>query len=142
MKSNPPLFRRLDHIAIVVRDTDEALSFYRDTMGLPVLLSEEIKSGQVRLTHLDMGNLHLQLVEPLTDDHPLMNHLNENGEGLHHLCFETDNVKTTLDGLHERGLKPKSETPHDGPRGKKAGFIDPSTTRGVIWELTNSGPEE
>ncbi|QDT08386.1 Glyoxalase/Bleomycin resistance protein/Dioxygenase superfamily protein [Planctomycetes bacterium K23_9] len=131
-----PMFRKLDHIAIVVRDTDEALKFYRDTLGLPLVLSEEIPTGNVRLTHLDMGNLHLQLVEPLTDDHPLQAHLEKHGEGLHHLCFETDNVAKTLQSLPNRGLRAKSETPHDGPRGRKAGFIDADTTRGVVWEMT------
>lgn len=139
MSNSSPLFRRLDHVAIVVRSTEEALGFYRDTLGLPVLLSEEIQSGKVRLTHLDMGNLHLQLVEPLTEDHPLTKHLNENGEGLHHLCFETENVESTLGGLPTRGLQPKSDVPHDGPKGKKAGFIDPTTTRGVVWEMTDRG---
>ena len=90
-----PLFNKLDHIAIVVKDTEEALKFYRDTLGLPLILSEEIPTGNVRLTHLDMGNLHLQLVEPLTEDHPLQDHLKQHGEGLHHLCFETDNVAKT-----------------------------------------------
>ncbi len=132
-----PLFRKLDHIAIVVRDTDQALTFYRDTLGLPLVLSEEIPSGNVRLTHLDMGNLHLQLVQPLTDDHPLHDHLEKHGEGLHHLCFQTDKVTETLNGLADRGLKPKSHTPHDGPCGRKAGFIDAETTRGVIWEMTS-----
>lgn len=134
-----PLFRKLDHIAIVVRDTDEALTFYRDTLGLPVVIDERIESGKVRLTHLDMGNLHLQLVQPLTDDHPLQAHLSQHGEGLHHLCFATDKVKQTLDALPDRGLAAKSEVPHDGPRGRKAGFIDATTSRGVIWEMTDSG---
>lgn len=131
-----PLFNKLDHIAIVVKDTEKALEFYRDTLGLPLILSEEIPTGNVRLTHLDMGNLHLQLVEPLTEDHPLQDHLKQHGEGLHHLCFETDNVSKTLQALPERGLKAKSDTPHDGPRGRKAGFVDASTSRGVIWEMT------
>ncbi|MGB7344611.1 MAG: VOC family protein [Pirellulaceae bacterium] len=131
-----PLFRKLDHIAIVVRDTEEALKFYHGTLGLPLVLSEEIPTGNVRLTHLDMGNLHLQLVQPLTDDHPLQAHLEKHGEGLHHLCFETDKVSETLAALPDRGLKAKSDTPHDGPRGRKAGFIDAETTRGVIWEMT------
>jgi len=131
-----PLFNRLDHIAIVVRDTDEALLFYRDTLGLPLILSEEIPSGGVRLTHLDMGNVQLQLVQPLTDDHPLRQHLEQNGEGLHHLCFETDDVAKTLDKLPERNLAARSPTPHDAPKGRKAGFIDPETTRGVLWEMT------
>ncbi|MCC9658751.1 VOC family protein [Rhodopirellula halodulae] len=137
--SQPPLFHRLDHIAIVVRDTDEALAFYRDQLGLSVLIDERIESGQVRLTHLDMGNLHLQLVQPLTEDHPLQEHLKQRGEALHHLCFECDDVKKTFDQLSDRSMKPKSETPHDGVLGKKAGFIDPQTTRGVVWEMT--GPQ-
>ena len=134
--SETPLVRQLDHIAIVVEDTEQALTFYRDTLGLPVVLSEEIPTGNVRLTHLDMGNVHLQLVQPLTEDHPLAFHLKEHGEGLHHLCFQTEDVASTLASLSERGLKPKSEIPHDAPRGRKAGFIDPETTRGVVWEMT------
>ncbi len=132
-----PLFKKLDHIAIVVRDTEDALKFYQGTLGLPLVLSEVIETGNVRLTHLDMGNLHLQLVEPLTDDHPLQTHLEKHGEGLHHLCFETDSVDQTLASLPNRGLKAKSDIPHDGPRGRKAGFIDADTTRGVIWEMTS-----
>lgn len=131
-----PLFKKLDHIAIVVRDTDEALSFYRDVLGLPVVIDEKIESGNVRLTHLDMGNLHLQLVQPLTDDHPLQDHLSSKGEGLHHLCFQTDGVQRTLESLPDRGLAAKSLVPHDGPLGRRAGFIDAETSRGVIWEMT------
>ncbi|MEM1225128.1 MAG: VOC family protein [Planctomycetota bacterium] len=135
-----PLFDRLDHIAIVVRSTDEALTFYRDTLGLEVVIDEEIESGQVRLTHLDMGNVQLQLVQPLTSDHPLQAHLDQHGEGLHHLCFQTDDVQATLKGLPQRHLKAKSEVPHDGPLGRKAGFIATDTTRGVLWEMTGRQP--
>lgn len=134
--TQPPLFNQLDHIAIVVRDTDQALAFYRDTLGLPVLVSEEIPTGNVRLTHLDMGNVRLQLVQPLTDDHPLQAHLDQHGEGLHHLCFQTNDVVQTLSELPDRRMRAKSEIPHDAPRGRKAGFIDPETTRGVLWEMT------
>ena len=65
------MFKSLDHIAIVVHDTDAALGFYRDQLGLPVVVDEVIASGGVRLTHLDLGNIHLQLVQPTTADHPL-----------------------------------------------------------------------
>ena len=138
--NHSPLFRRLDHVAIVVRDVDAALSLYRDTMGLPVVIDEVIESGGVRLTHLDMGNVTLQLVQPLSPDHPLSKHLDQHGEGLHHLCFETDDVAETLAALPDRQLAAKSMTPHDGPRGKKAGFIDAATTGGVVWEMTDRGP--
>jgi len=57
--------RRLDHVAILVRSTDEALQFYEGHLGLTVHSSEEIESPHVRLTYLDLGNAFLQLLEPL-----------------------------------------------------------------------------
>ena len=135
-RMSDPLIRHLDHIAIVVADTEEALQFYHGTLGLPLVFSEVLPAEKVRLTHLDLGNLYLQLVEPLTDDHPLREHLASHGEGLHHLCFRTDDVEETLSALPERNLKARNMTPHSGPRGRQAGFIDPELTRGVIWEMT------
>lgn len=131
------MFKSLDHIAIVVQDTDEALGFYRDRLGLPVVVDEVIDSGGVRLTHLDLGNIHLQLVQPLTEDHPLQEHLRERGEGLHHLCLLVDDVQETISLLPENGLAARPAPPHDGPNGRQAAFMDPSTTRGVIWEMTS-----
>lgn len=139
------MFQSLDHIAIVVQDTDAALTFYRDTLGLPLLFSEEIKSAGVRLTHLDMGNVHLQLVQPLDDDHPLQQHLQEHGEGLHHLCLYVEDVEKAVEWFPSRGLAARNATPHAGPRGRSAAFIDPTTTRGVLWEVTSdpkTQPEE
>lgn len=130
------VFKSLDHIAIVVQDTEEALGFYRDTLGLPVVVDERIESGGVRLTHLDLGNIHLQLVQPLIPDHPLQAHLKERGEGLHHLCFLVDDVEQTLRTLPKGELAARDAPPHDGPNGRKAAFLDPATTRNVIWELT------
>jgi methylmalonyl-CoA/ethylmalonyl-CoA epimerase len=130
------MFKHLDHIAIVVGDTEEALGFYRDRLGLPLILSEVIEEAGVRLTHLDLGNVHLQLVEPLREDHPLQQHLERHGEGLHHLCLRVDDVSEAVRRLPQFGLAPKSTEPHRGPRGRKAAFVDPATTRGVLWEMT------
>ena len=83
----------LDHLAIAVPDTEQALKLWRDTLGFPVLYSEDVNGGTVRLTHLDLGNTQLQLVQPLTPDHPLQTWLKSNGSGLHHLCLAVDNVE-------------------------------------------------
>ena len=76
-----PIFRALDHIAIVVPDTEQALQIWRDRAGLRLLYSEVVNEGTVRLTHLDLGNTQLQLVEPLTPDHPLQAGLRLRGPG-------------------------------------------------------------
>ena len=131
------MFKSLDHIAIVVQSTDDALAFYRDQLGLPVVIDEVIEDAGVRLTHLDLGNVHLQLVQPLNETHPLQKHLSERGEGLHHLCFHVDDVHSAISKLPEMGIAAMDKPPHSGPNHRKAAFMDPKSTRGVIWEITS-----
>lgn len=125
-------FQGLDHVAIVVPDTDSALALWRDTFGLKVLYSEDVNGGTVRLTHLDLGNTHLQLVQPLTPDHPLQAWLSRNGAGLHHLCFGVEDV------AEAKAAAPVPAAPnmHQGTQGKRALFLDQTATQGVQVELT------
>lgn len=134
------MFKQLDHLAIVVRDTDESLKFYRDVLGLPILFSEILPDQPVRLTHLDMGNTHLQLVQPLTDEHPLQGWLDEHGEGLHHFCFYVDDVTQMIQELPKHGIPSRDKSARSGPNGREAAFIEPENTRGVLIEIT-SDPE-
>lgn len=122
----------LDHIAIAVPDTEAALKVWRDVFGLPVLYSEEVNGGTVRLTHLDLGNTQLQLVQPLTPDHPLQAWLVNNGPGLHHLCLKVDDVGETM----AASPVPTARNMHQGTQGKRALFLDKSATHGVQVELT------
>jgi methylmalonyl-CoA/ethylmalonyl-CoA epimerase len=124
--------RRLDHVAIVVRSTESALSFYQGRLGLRVHSSEEIAAPHVRLTYLDTGNAYLQLVEPLDPDSPLVTWLDEHGEGLHHICFAVDDVARAVADLSD-----------DGPaaalgsgRGRPSAFVTASESNGVQIECT------
>ena len=130
-----PTFRSLDHLAIVVNDTEEALKTWRDRVGLKVLFSEDVNGGTIRLTHLDLGNTHLQLVEPLSEDHPLARWLSDNGPGLHHFCLNVDSVSQAFVDLPQQGL-PVAEASHQGTNGKRALFLNPSATAGVQLEVT------
>ncbi len=132
------MFKKLDHIAIAVRNTEDALTFYQDTLKLPLLHSEVLAGPGVRLTNLDMGNVELQLVEPLTADHPIAKFLDERGEGLHHLCWNSeDDIETAMQNLNSFGLAAKANEPHSAPNGGSAAFVDPKRTRGVLWEITS-----
>ncbi len=122
----------LDHFAIAVPDTEEALKLWRDTFGFPVLYSEDVNGATVRLTHLDLGNTHLQLVEPLTLDHPLQAWLKANGSGLHHICFNVDDVAAAGDA----SPVPTAPNPHQGTQGKRALFLDRNATQNIQVELT------
>jgi methylmalonyl-CoA/ethylmalonyl-CoA epimerase len=131
------LFQGLDHIAIVVSSTEDALAFYRDRLGFPVVASEIVNDPPVRLTHLDMGNAHLQLVEPMTPDQPLNDFLAQRGEALHHICFKVDNVPQAMADLPRHGLQPRAPIAHAGVNGRQAAFIDPAGTRGILIEITS-----
>jgi methylmalonyl-CoA/ethylmalonyl-CoA epimerase len=128
-------FLGLDHFAIVVPDTDEALKLWRDKLRFPLLYSEVVNNGAVRLTHLDLGNTHLQLVEPLTPDHPLRAWLTKNGgAGLHHFCLRVADVAAAHSALTADGLV--TAQPHQGTQGKRALFLDKNATDGVQVEVT------
>ncbi len=132
-----PVFRSLDHLAIVVPDTEEALKTWRDLVGLKLLYSEVVNQGTIRLTHLDLGNTQLQLVQPLTADHPLQKWLDQHGPGLHHFCFKVDRVEQAFAELPPLGL-PTAPAIHQGTQGKRALFLDKSATQGVQVEVTGS----
>lgn len=129
------LFKGLDHIAIAVPDTEAALKLWRDKLGFQVLFSEYVNGETVRLTHLDLGNTHLQLVQPLASDHPLQDWLRKNGPGLHHFCLRVDEVAVAMRGSAKLGL-PTAPAPHQGTQGKRAVFLEKSHTQGVQVELT------
>ncbi len=130
------MFEGFDHVAIVVKNTEDALRFYRDKLGLPLLFSEVMEDQKVRLTHLDLGGGHLQLVEPLTPEHPLSEYLRKHGEGLHHLCLRVNNVPDAIANLPKEGLVSRDPKPRSGPRGRQSAFLKPETTRGVLIEVT------
>jgi len=125
-------YQGLDHLAIAVPDTEAALKLWRDKFGLKVVYSEDVNGGTVRLTHLDLGNTQLQLVQPLTPEHPLQAWLAKNGPGLHHLCLKVEDVGEAM----KVSPVPPAPKPHQGTQGKRAVFLDKSATQGVQVELT------
>ncbi len=124
----------LDHLAIAVQDTEKALELWRDTFGFEVVCSEIVNKGTVRLTHLDLGNTHLQLVEPVVADHPLQDWLRENGSGLHHFCLKVDNVDEAM----QSSPVDTAPAPHQGTQGKRALFLNKDQTDGIIVEVTGA----
>lgn len=131
------MFTSLDHLAIVVANTEEALRIYRDRLGLPFLFTEVLEEQGVRLTHLNLGNCHLQLIEPLTQDHPLRAALKPGINPLHHLCLKVNSVPEALQELPSNGIKVRDTTPRRGPNQRKAVFLDPSSTGDVLFEITS-----
>ena len=126
------LDRRLDHVAIDVRSTEEALRFYEGDLGLHVHSSEVIEAPRVRLTYLDAGNAFLQLVEPLDETSSIAAWLEEHGEGIHHVCFGVDDVERAVAAMSD----PDAEVVLGNGRGRVSSFVSARGSHGVRIECT------
>ncbi len=133
-----PTLRRLDHVAVAVRDTDDALAYFRDRLGLAVAHTEELATPHVRLTYLDAGNAFVQLLEPLDPDGDLARWLDEHGEGLHHVCFGVDDVLGAAAELAADGAAPT----RGSGRGRVSAFVPGPIEHGVRVECTQFRREE
>lgn len=129
--------RRIDHVAIIVNNIENALEFYRDVLGIVPTSIKEVASEQVRIAFLPLGGPEgskVELVEPLDADSSLAKFLQKRGEGLHHICFEVEDVDTTLHELREKGASILDEQPRPSADGR-AIFLHPRGTHGVLIEL-------
>lgn len=129
--------KRIDHVAIIVRDIEQALTFYRDTLGIQPSEIKEVPSEQVRIAFLPMGGpagSEIELIEPTTSDSSLSKYLEKRGEGLHHICLEVDNIDAALQEMQEKGAPVLDKQPRIAAEGR-AIFLHPKGTNGVLLEL-------
>jgi methylmalonyl-CoA/ethylmalonyl-CoA epimerase len=126
--------RRIHHVGIVVQHLKEGYRFYRDILGLPLVREAEIADQGVRAALLAAGDSEVELLEPLGAATPVGRFLARRGEGLHHVCFETDDVGASLADLAARGVPLLDRVPRPGLAGQ-IGFLHPSACSGVLVEL-------
>jgi methylmalonyl-CoA/ethylmalonyl-CoA epimerase len=126
---------RVHHIAIAVDSIAAALPAFADALGLTVTHTEEVDSQGVRVAVLAVGATWLELVEPMNEASPIRRFLSRHGEGIHHICFEVDDLKATLEQLKERGMRLVDDKPRRGVEGARIAFVHPSSTHGVLIEL-------
>jgi len=126
---------RLDHVAIVVRDIEETLAFYRDILGLELADIKEEPYQAVRVAFLPVGESEIELVEPTTADSGVARFLQKRGEGLHHICLEVEDIEEALATLAAQGVRLIDEKPRVGGGGRRFAFVHPKSAHGVLLEL-------
>ncbi len=136
------MIKRIDHIAIVVEDIDTALDFWRDTLGLELNHVEVVPEQQSAVAFLPTGESEVELVKPTTATSGVARYLAKRGPGIHHICFEVDDIAATLATLKAHGVRLIDETPRIGTGGKQIAFIHPESTHGVLIELYELTPNE
>lgn len=125
---------RVHHVAVVVRDIDQSLAFYRDRLGLTVELVLPIASDGVTIAFLAVGESKIELVQPTDTATGVARFLESRGEGFHHLCLEVADIAAELDRLAAEGVELIDTRPRVGAEGPVA-FIHPRSCNGVLVEL-------
>lgn len=125
---------KINHIAIVVEDIEQALEVYRDVIGLPLEQIAEEPAEQVRVAFLPTPSGEIELIQPTTADSGVAKFLAKRGEGLHHICLEVENIEATVHEMTTRGLEVLGQ-PRLNKRGEKYVFIHPKSAHGVLLEL-------
>jgi methylmalonyl-CoA/ethylmalonyl-CoA epimerase len=129
------VFGRIDHIGVAVEDLDEALTLYRDRLGMPVHHREKVEQFGVEAALVGIGDGYVELLEPVSADTSVGRFLERHGPGMHHVAYETRDIDSALESVREAGLELIDERPRAGIRNSRVAFVDPKSTGGVLTEL-------
>lgn len=133
--------KRIDHIAVAVPNLESALAYYRDTLGLACIGIETVEEQGVRVAKLDAGNTHIELLEPIGPETPVGKFIAKRGAGLHHICMAVENIDNELDRLKQCQTRLIDNEPKIGAGGARIAFVHPSSTGGVLMELSQPSPD-
>lgn len=126
--------KKIDHIAICVKDVDGSLAAYKQVLGLEPDVREFVESQRTEAVLLRVGETSLELIAPRGND-GLEKFLEKRGPGLHHIAVEVEGIEQALSTLKAQGVPLIDETPRKGARGHKVAFLHPKATGGVLVEL-------
>jgi methylmalonyl-CoA epimerase len=129
------MIEKIDHLGIAVRSIQSARKFYEEVLGLVCEKEEVVASQRVRTAFFAVGDIHIELLEPTSDESPIAGFLEKRGEGFHHIAYRTDDIDGQLGIARERGCALINEIPIEGAGGKQVAFLHPKSTFGVLTEF-------
>ena len=130
-----PTIKKINHVAIVVEDMDDALSFWRDSLGLDLHELRDVPAEKSQVAFMPVADGEIELVVPTTDDSGIAKYLSKRGQGMHHICLEVDDIEGMLAQLKAKNVRLINEQPRTSADGKKYAFIHPESACGVLVEL-------
>ncbi|NOQ52066.1 MAG: methylmalonyl-CoA epimerase, partial [Desulfuromonadaceae bacterium] len=117
--------KKINHIGIAVKNLENSIPFYRDQLGMEFEGTEEVAEQKVRVAFLKVGESRIELLEPTSPDSPIAKFLEKNGEGIHHMAYEVDDIEAALADMKKQGVRLIDETPRRGAHGSLIAFLHP-----------------
>jgi methylmalonyl-CoA/ethylmalonyl-CoA epimerase len=126
----------IDHIGIAVKSIDQAFGFYK-ALGWKDMNVEVVESEKVKVGFIEFNNsVSIELLEATSSDSPIAKFIEKRGEGIHHICMRVPKVQKSLDQLKDEDYRLVNEMPKAGAKGCWVAFVHPSSSNGVLIELS------
>ena len=129
------LFGRIDHIGVAVNDLEAAVELYGGSFDMAEQHRETVEEQGVEAILLEVGEGHIELIRPLSPDTGVAKFIERNGEGMHHVAYQVDDIDSALERVRAAGLRLIDEQPRTGIRGSRVAFLHPKSTGGVLTEI-------
>jgi len=129
------MLKKINHVAIAVNNIEEASKFYQEVLGLTLSGVEVVTAQKTKVGFFKIGESNIELVQPAEADSPLVKYLENKGQGIHHICFEVDDVEAEVKAYLEKGATLIDQKPRPGAHRTKVAFIHPKSSSGVLIEL-------
>lgn len=130
------MIKKIDHLGIAVKSLEESIPFYEKMLGVACEGQETVVDQKVKTAFFDVGGVHIELLEPTSEDSPIAKYLEKNpAGGVHHVAFATDDLVAQLEQAKADGIRLIDEKPRRGAGGKDIAFLHPKSTFGVLTEF-------
>jgi methylmalonyl-CoA epimerase len=126
--------KNINHIGIAVRSLKDTLTTFSELFGLKADKVMELEQFDVKAAFIPLSETSLELIQPASPNSDAERFLEERGEGLHHICFEVEDVKEAIEELKRKKIKLSSEKPLEGVGGILT-FVHPDHANNVLIEL-------
>ena len=126
---------KIDHVAIVVKDLDDTIELYTETLGFRQVYRETIADQGVEAVGLEAGDSIIELLRPLDEESPIAKYRGDAATKLHHTAYRVDDIEAKLAELKNKGVRLIDERPRKGAHGNLIAFLHPKSSGGVLIEL-------
>jgi len=125
--------KRIAHLGVAVDNLDSALKFFTEMLCLDVIHVEDYQG--IKIGFVPVGESTVELLQDVSGSSTIRKFLDKNGEGIHHIAFEVDDIHQAVAELKDKGVKLIDETPRLGAHGMTIAFLHPKASHGILMEL-------
>ncbi|MGA8833258.1 MAG: methylmalonyl-CoA epimerase [Desulfomonilaceae bacterium] len=125
--------KRIAHLGVAVQDLETAMKFFTDSLPLEVTHTEDFNG--MKIAFIPIGDSSVELLQDVSGASAIKKFVDKNGEGIHHIAYEVDDINEAIAELKAKGIKLIDETPRQGAHGMSVAFMHPKATHGILMEL-------